>query len=134
MLAYDLPELPPAHVEAPVSANCHLMIEGQDVQVTVRSGATPQEVEVVMGTMIGLIRAYSGQIPKVLPTPYPPSPPPPAASQPPPNGSEAVPYCFEHGQHFKRHEKDGQIWYSHKIKNPVPGGATWCRYQPPQQA
>lgn len=132
-----IPELPPAHVEAPVSANCRLVLEGHEVQVTVHSGATPHEVEVVMGTMVGLIRAYASPVPSLQPTPYPPpasSQLPPASSPPTQNGEAAVPYCFEHGQNFKRHQKDGQVWYSHKIQHPVPGGATWCRYQPPPQA
>ena len=139
---YDIPQLPPPHVEATASANCHLTIEGHQVQVTVRTGVTTQDVEVVIGTMAGVIRAYATpaptvtQIPTVQPTPYPPPglPPPPPAAPPPPNGSEAVPYCFEHGEYFIRHQRDGQIWYSHKIKNPLPGGKTWCRYQPPVQA
>ena len=135
---YDIPQLPPPHVEATVSANCHIVIEGHQVQVTVRTGVTTQDVDVVIGTMVGVIRAYTtqatapSQIPNVQPTSYPPPGPPPAA--PGQNGSESVPYCFEHGQPFIRHQKDGQIWYSHKIQNPVPGGKTWCRYQPPVQA
>ncbi len=55
-----IPELPPAHVEAPVSANCRLVLEGHEVQVTVRSGATPHEVEVVMLTASSTARILSG--------------------------------------------------------------------------
>lgn len=60
----------PLHAEAPVSANCFVTIEGRDVQVTVRTGATPEQVEVVMGTMAGLLRAYSAPhvtLPQVAP-------------------------------------------------------------------
>lgn len=135
---YGQPEplLPFTHVEAPVSANCRLTIDGHEVQVTVRSGATPGDVEVVMGTMMGLIRAYGNPaaLPPLSLPPQAQPPMPPAAPPQAPAGSDNVPYCFEHGQNYKRHQKDGQVWYSHKIQNPVPGGATWCRYQPPQQA
>ncbi len=124
---YGIPEPGITHVEAPVSANCRLTIDGYEVQVTVCSGATPGNVEVVMGTMAGLIRAYGN------PAALPPLGQPPPAPQAPASG-DSVPYCFEHGQNYKRHQKDGQVWYNHKIQNPVPSGATWCRYQPQQQA
>ncbi len=136
---YGIPEPGITHVEAPVSANCRLTIDGYEVQVTVRSGATPGDVEVVMGTMAGLIRAYGN--PAALPQvgqplqAQPAAPPMPPAVPPQASASgDSVPYCFEHGQNYKRHQKDGQVWYSHKIQNPVPCGATWCRYPPPPQA
>ena len=36
---------------------------------------------------------------------------------------ESIPdhYCNEHGTDFKRHEKEGQVWYSHK------SGDGWCK-------
>lgn len=40
------------------------------------------------------------------------------------------PYCDEHDSPFFRHEKNGQVWFSHKIDNPAPGGKKWCRYRP----
>lgn len=104
----------PLHAEAPVSANCRLTIEGHDVQVTVHSGATPAEVEVVMSTMAGLLQAYAALLPAAAPQ-----------GEPQPDGREMeTPYCYEHGQTFHRHEKDGQVWYSHKIA----GSPKWCRY------
>jgi hypothetical protein len=30
-------------------------------------------------------------------------------------------YCQEHGVAFKRHDKDGRMWYSHKLN-----GGKWC--------
>ncbi len=112
----------PMHAEAPVSANCRLMIEGHEVQVTIRSGATPDQVELVMGTMKGVLRGYASP-PYVAP---PPASPPPA---PPPTEREPeAPYCERHRQRFLRKEKDGQVWYSHKVNHPAPGESPWCRY------
>lgn len=108
----------PLHAEAPVSANCRLTIEGHDVQVTVRSGASPAEVEVVVGTMAGLLQAYASQPLAAVKSPQPSDASPPAERQ------TETPYCHEHGQTFHRHEKDGQVWYSHKIA----GSQKWCRY------
>ena len=55
---------------------------------------------------------------------------PPAGARPQPqpqaptlaNGAEDPGYCKIHGCAMKRHEKDSQVWYSHK----APDG-TWCR-------
>ncbi len=47
---------------------------------------------------------------------------------------EADPYCEEHDSPFFRHEKNGQVWWSHKVDTPRRGEKTWCRYQPPVQA
>lgn len=47
---------------------------------------------------------------------------------------EAEPYCDEHDTPFFRHEKNGQVWWSHKVENPRRGEKQWCRYQPPQSA
>ena len=30
-----------------------------------------------------------------------------------------MPYCFDHGQTYRRNEKNGEVWYSHKINNPL---------------
>ncbi len=127
----------PTHTEAPVSANCRLTIEGHEVQVTLRSGATPHEVELVVGTMAGFLCAYAHQPPAVAsemppppaqpPAAAPESPPPPAAQQEAGRETE-TPYCYEHGQAFRRHEKEGQVWYSHMIQNPPAGSPKWCRY------
>ena len=40
-----------------------------------------------------------------------------------PSGAPLPPtthWCFEHGVEFKRHEKDGNVWYSHRQN------AGWC--------
>ena len=44
------------------------------------------------------------------------------------NGAEDPGYCRIHGCAMKRHEKNGEVWYSHK-----DAGGAWCRgkYNPP---
>ena len=40
---------------------------------------------------------------------------------------ESAPFCTQHGVSFRRFEKDGSSWYSHK------DGDGWCAYTPPSK-
>ena len=42
------------------------------------------------------------------------------------NSQESTPehYCHEHGTEFKRYEKEGRVWYSHRF------GDAWCKEKP----
>jgi hypothetical protein len=31
-------------------------------------------------------------------------------------------WCQQHQAEYKRHEKNGEVWYSHQL----PGGKGWC--------
>jgi hypothetical protein len=39
----------------------------------------------------------------------------PAEAPKMPDGSPDPTWCVEHGVAMRRHEKDGQVWYSHKV-------------------
>ncbi len=113
----------PTHPEAPVSANSFVTIEGRDVQVTVRTGATPEQVEVVLGTMAGLLRAYAApevtlpQIPSAAEQSQAAEAPPPTrqgrAKKRPAEKTDI--WCEEDQSYFwRRYDKKGDSWLSHK--------------------
>lgn len=48
--------------------------------------------------------------------------PPAAPAQPVPVSSSSVPFCSEHFVPFRKNEKNGEVWYSHKTE-----AGSWCR-------
>ena len=96
-------EAPPSLPEAPASANCHIMIEGRQVQLTLRDtdeGRLLQRLAVVLQQ-------------------YPvPQPAPQASSQPQGQGAG---WCSKHGLQMQQNEKQGRRWWSHQ----TPDG--WCK-------
>ena len=47
---------------------------------------------------------------------------PVSAPEPPPAPEQTEHWCHEHQTEFKKHERQGKVWYSHK----APDGK-WCR-------
>jgi hypothetical protein len=94
--------------EAPASVNCHILLEGRQVQVTLRDTDEAR----LLTRLAALLRQY--------PTAQPPTQPP-AQGTTQPTGDES-PYCHVHRVALQRFSKDGRTWYSHK----APDGF-WCK-------
>jgi hypothetical protein len=94
--------------EAPASANVHLLIEGRQVQLTVRD--TDEE------RLLQRLRAILTQYPR--PEKAKASSPP----APPPEG-----WCVVHQVVMRENHKDGRTWWSH----PLPEGG-WCKGKQPK--
>jgi hypothetical protein len=93
--------LPPPLPEAPASANCYIMLEGRQVQVTLRD---TDETRLLM-RLTALLQQY--------PTPEP-------STQEKDKGEG---WCSTHNVPMKlNHGKDGRTWHSHK----TPEGQ-WCK-------
>jgi hypothetical protein len=111
----------PTYTEAPASWNCrYVSPDGFECQLTLRGesgadllprtvaalewlsqkGCTPKGFKAAVAAVEAAIDAH-----------------------PAPANGEA--YCREHGCEMKRHEKNGQVWYSHKH------GDGWCRGSQP---
>jgi hypothetical protein len=43
---------------------------------------------------------------------------------------EGLPICPRHGQVMTRREKQGDIWFSHRVASPATGEELWCRGYP----
>ena len=86
--------------EAPASANCHIMIEGRQVQVTLR--------DTDEGRLLQRLQAVLQQ--------YPVPQAPAQAS------STAEGWCRKHGLQMTQTHKDGRTWWSHR----TPEGQ-WCK-------
>ncbi|MCL4265201.1 MAG: hypothetical protein KJ069_18440 [Anaerolineae bacterium] len=41
--------------------------------------------------------------------------------------AEGLPVCPRHGVPMQKREKQGDLWYSHKITNPQTGEVVYCR-------
>ena len=94
--------------EAPASVNCHIMIEGRQVQVTLRG----TDETVLLARLATLLQQY--------PVAEPPKPPPTQGTgEPVPDEN---PYCQLHKVPLKKFTKDGRTWFSHKAPN-----GSWCR-------
>lgn len=89
--------------EAPASANCHIMIEGRQVQLTLR------------GTSEDDVLARLEKVLKRYPAPTPP-PKGQAASQ-----GQGKDWCAIHQTTMKQTTKDGRSWYSHRVDG------RWCK-------
>lgn len=96
--------------EAPASANCHITIEGRQVQVTLRDTDETR----LLTRLQTLLQQY----------PVAPPPQPPAQGTAQPSHQDDHPYCYTHKVALTRFTKDGRTWYSHK----VPDGS-WCKGQ-----
>jgi hypothetical protein len=94
------PVLAPALPEAPASVNCHLMIAGRQVQLTLRD---TDEAKLL------------ARLEKVL-AQYPAPPLPSQSSQ-----GKGKDWCPTHQVSMKQTTKDGRSWYSHKKDG------RWCK-------
>jgi len=97
--------------EAPVSITLKATLHGHEVMVTLR------------GTDFASVKAQVEQASQWLRIQAPAQPP----TQPPGQGKtqsahEDSPYCRAHNAVLKRYERNGQVWYSHKLPN-----GQWCR-------
>src|SRR5712691_3206468 len=94
--------------EAPASVNCHIVLEGRQVQVTLRG----TDETLLLTRLATLLQQY--------PVAQPPTEPPTQST-----GSAVPddnPYCHIHKVPLKKFTKDGRTWYSHKTQN-----GSWCR-------
>ena len=101
----------PALPEAPASANCHITMEGRQVQVTLRDTDETR----LLARMATLLQQY--------PMAQPP-PQPPAQGTGQTAHQDDSPYCHIHKVALQKFSKDGRTWYSHKS----PDGS-WCKGQ-----
>jgi len=97
--------------EAPVSITLKATLHGHEVMVTLR------------GVDFASVKAQVEQASQWLSVQAPAQPP----TQPPAQGTtqpahEDSPYCHVHNAVLKRYERNGQVWYSHKLAN-----GQWCR-------
>jgi hypothetical protein len=87
--------------EAPSSANCHITIEGRQVQVTLRDTDETR----LLQHLTALLKQY------------------PASAQPVPRPQgQGKDWCSKHNVAMKQTTKDGRSWYSHRTAE-----GTWCK-------
>ena len=96
--------------EAPASVNCHIMMEGRQVQVTLRDTDESR----LPARLAMLLRQYSLAQP-------PTQPPAHGTAQPVPDESL---YCHTHNVALQKFTKDGRTWYSQKTAD-----GSWCKGQ-----
>lgn len=92
--------------EAPASANCHVMIAGRQVQVTLRDTDETR----LLSRLTALLAQYPVE--------------PVAVSQ----GETREGWCAVHRVQMPRNEKDGRSWYSHRAQD-----GSWCKGKPQGQ-
>jgi hypothetical protein len=97
--------------EAPVSITLKATLHGHEVMVTLR------------GVDFASVKAQVEQASEWLSVQAPAQPP----TQPPSQGTTQPahhdsPYCHAHNAVLKRYERQGHVWYSHKLAN-----GQWCR-------
>ena len=85
--------------EAPASANCHIMLEGRQVQLTLRDTDEAR--------LLARLQAVLQQYPVAQPAT--PSPAQPAG------------WCTQHGVSMTLNQKEGRSWWSHKTDQG------WCK-------
>jgi hypothetical protein len=85
--------------EAPASANCHILIEGRQVQLTLRDSDE--------GRLLQRLQAVLAEYPVPQPTPAP--------------QDQGKAWCSKHGVQMTQSHKDGRSWWSHKTADG------WCK-------
>src|SRR5262249_41779643 len=108
--ASEAPAPVPALPEAPASVNCHILLEGRQVQVTLRDS----DEQRLLARLATLLRQF--------PLGQPPTQPP-AQGTTQLTGDES-PYCHVHRVALQRFSRDGRVWYSHKTAD-----GRWCKGQ-----
>lgn len=107
LLPPALPEAPALTTlpEAPSSANCHITIDGRQVQVTLRDTDETR----LLQRLTALLQQYPVQAPA-------------AAKDAPGSQRQDKSWCSTHNVPMKlNHGKDGRTWYSHKTDQG------WCK-------
>jgi hypothetical protein len=92
--------------EAPVSITLKAALHGHEVMVTLR-GVDFASVKVQVEQASQWLHAQS-------PAQPPTQPPAQGRTQP---AHEDSPYCHAHKAVLKRYERNGHVWYSHKLAN-----------------
>jgi hypothetical protein len=103
------PVAPAALPEAPASVNCHIMLEGRQVQVTLRDTDEQQ----LLKRLTAVLRQYP-----VLPSANAKNQRS-ASSETPDKGQPD--WCPIHGCAMQENHKDGRTWHSHKTADG------WCK-------
>ncbi|ETW93844.1 MAG: hypothetical protein ETSY1_37485 [Candidatus Entotheonella factor] len=118
--------------EAPMSITMRGTLAGiPDTLVTIR-GRNMKEIAARAAAVKAGAECLAGMFDDDAPASEPPEEPPePAGST---DEEEGDPYCYKHDTPYVRHEKDGQIWWSHRVDKPKRGEKEWCRYRPAEQA
>ena len=93
---------PPPLPEAPASANCHILIAGRQVQITLRDTNETR----LLQRLAAVLQQYPVQTAVQAPT------------QPQGQGKE---WCSKHGVAMKQTTKEGRSWWSHKTADG------WCK-------
>jgi len=93
--------------EAPVSITLKATLHGHEVIVTLR------------GVDFASVKAQVEQASEWLSVQAPAQPPTHGKTQ---SAHEDSPYCHAHNAVLKRYERNGHVWYSHKLAN-----GQWCR-------
>jgi hypothetical protein len=44
-----------------------------------------------------------------------------------PKGPDGSPLCLKHNALMEKRERQGDVWYSHKIRDPQTGAELYCR-------
>jgi hypothetical protein len=110
-----------SHQEAPASWNVKYLMQGYDCLLTIRAESAK---ELLDGTPKVLAWLQANGAEPTRPSYQPASPNGQASSTEPPkmpDGSTDPTWCAIHSIAMKRHEKDGQVWFSHKV------GDSYCR-------
>ncbi len=113
--------------EAPISICMKGTLAGMPGTLVTIRGRTMAEIAARAAQVKAQAACLAGMFDAETLASEPPEEPPEPAASP---DQEEEPYCDEHDMPFFRHEKSGQVWWSHKVENPRRGEKTWCRYQP----
>jgi len=114
----------PAPAEFPVSWTVRYQSSaGLDCMLTIRGGTVAEVSEQAAAALAAIARAQAATAaaPGVAPAPQPaPQPAPEPGPQPAPTAGPE--WCPIHNQPMQRHQRGGEVWYSHKTAE-----GTWCR-------
>lgn len=105
----------PTFQEAPASWNVRYIDQGFDCQLTLRDTTGASLLVKAQAAIKALLAAGCVPTKPANGNGKPPEPPKMA------DGTIDPTWCAVHGVAMKRHEKDNQVWYSHKI------GDNYCR-------
>jgi hypothetical protein len=96
---------PPQHHEAPASVNVPIMLEGRQVQLTLRDTVETR----LLQRLAAVLQQYPAPAPPVRPQ-----------GQPATQGQDKG-WCAKHGVQMKQTTKDGRSWWSHRHEGQ------WCK-------
>jgi hypothetical protein len=88
--------------EAPASVNCHITLEGRQVQLTLRDTDETR----LLARLAALLKQYPAPAPSTKPSPTP--------------GPDKS-WCSTHNVPMKQTTKDGRSWFSHRTADG------WCK-------